>query len=286
LQGIDHHKLSLKIFKQCLAKPQLYEKSTKKFWDDPYISAQMLNLHLNTEGDSASRKKATVEAEAAFIIRKTGITNGKVVLDLGCGPGLYVREFAKTGANVTGIDLSDRSISYANENIKPFFSNVDFKRMNYLDLAYEGLFDIITLIFYDFCVLSPDEQKQLLERINRALKTGGILVFDVISENYKIQEATHISISEGEGFWSPEPYIEIANTYVYEKPKILGQQYTVITEDGNIEVTRLYTRLFSQTELTELLNECGFGVESIFKNLKGDPLCEGSESYGVFARKV
>jgi 2-polyprenyl-3-methyl-5-hydroxy-6-metoxy-1,4-benzoquinol methylase len=155
LQGIDHYKLSLKIFKQCLAKPQLYEKSTKKFWDDPYISAQMLNLHLNTEGDSASRKKATVEAEAAFIIRKTGITNGKVVLDLGCGPGLYVIEFAKTGANVTGIDLSDRSISYANENIKPFFSNVDFKRMNYLDLAYEGLFDIITLIFYDFCVLSP-----------------------------------------------------------------------------------------------------------------------------------
>jgi 2-polyprenyl-3-methyl-5-hydroxy-6-metoxy-1,4-benzoquinol methylase len=274
------------VLKRCISKPALYQKSTKKFWDDPYISEQMLKLHLNPEVDSASRTKATIEAEAAFIIQKTGMSSGKSVLDLGCGPGLYVREFAKTGAKVTGVDLSECSIRYANENVKPAFVNVDFQQMNYLQLASKGEFDVVTLIFYDFCVLNPDEQKQLLQRINRALKPDGILVFDVTSEHFKAQEITQVTTSEGDGFWTAEPYIEIANTYLYENPKTLGQQYTIITEDEHKEVIRLYTRLFSLTELSELLNQCGFKVEGVYKNLKGDPLCEGSETFGVFARKV
>lgn len=282
----DYNGIALEVLKKSITKPALYAKSTKKFWDDPYISAQMLKLHLNPDVGSASRTKATIEVEASFIIQKTGIAEGKSVLDLGCGPGLYVREFAKTGAHITGVDLSECAIAYANRNIKPAYGNVDFQQMNYLQLASEGEYDVATLIFYDFCVLSPDEQKQLLTKVNRALKPGGFLVFDVVTEDFKVQEATQVSTSEGSGFWSPEPYIEVANTYLYDDPKTLGQQYTIITEDENMEVIRLYTRLFNQLELSELLMKCGFAVECIYKNLKGDPLCEGSETFGVFARKV
>jgi 2-polyprenyl-3-methyl-5-hydroxy-6-metoxy-1,4-benzoquinol methylase len=286
LRVTEYDKTALEALKKSVAKPALYKKSTKKFWDDPYISGQMLKLHLNPEVDSASRSKTTIETESAFIIQKAGIAEGKAVLDLGCGPGLYVREFAKTGAKVTGVDLSEHSIRYANENIKPSFSNVDFKQMNYLQLASKDEYDVATLIFYDFCVLNPDEQVQLLRRINQALKPGGILVFDVISERFKVQETTQVTTSLGDGFWTAEPYIEIANTYLYENPKTMGQQYTIITEDERREVIRLYTRLFSQPELKELLNLCGFRIEGMYKNFKGDPLSEGSETYGVFAKKV
>jgi 2-polyprenyl-3-methyl-5-hydroxy-6-metoxy-1,4-benzoquinol methylase len=286
MQIIEHRKINLQTLNQCVAKPQLYEKGTARFWDDTYISLQMLKLHLNPEVESASRTKATIEAEAAFIIQKTGLNEAKAMLDLGCGPGLYVQEFAKTGARVTGVDLSEHSISYAHENIKPKYANVVFAQMNYLDLAFKGLFDVVTLIFYDFCVLSPNEQENLLLKINAALKVGGVLVFDVISENYRAEESTKVNISEGSGFWSPDPYIEIANTYLYENPKTLSQQYTIIAEDGTTKVTRLYTRMFSITDLTALLNACGFTVESVYKNLKGDPLSEKTDTYGVFARKA
>jgi 2-polyprenyl-3-methyl-5-hydroxy-6-metoxy-1,4-benzoquinol methylase len=286
LQITNHNKIALDVLKKCITKPRLYEKSTKKFWDDPYISAQMLKLHLNPKVDSASRTQATIEAEAAFIIKVTGINKESVVLDLGCGPGLYVGEFAKTGAQVTGVDLSECSISYAKEHITSKFSNAVFKQMNYLELAFTASFDVATLIFYDFCVLNLDDQKMLLQKINQALKMDGILVFDVITEHYPIQETTSITVSEGDGFWSPQPYIEIANTYLYENPKTMGQQYTIITEDGNTEVIRLYTRLFNQTELVELLNQCGFQIVKIYRNLKGDPLSEGTETFGIFAKKV
>jgi 2-polyprenyl-3-methyl-5-hydroxy-6-metoxy-1,4-benzoquinol methylase len=286
MQIIEQGKINLQTFKQCIAKPQLYEKGTARFWDDTYISLQMLKLHLNPEVESASRTKATIEAEAAFIIQKTGLNEAKMVFDLGCGPGLYVQEFAKTGAHVTGLDLSEHSISYANENIKPKYANVVFAQMNYLDLAFTGLFDVVTLIFYDFYVLSPNDQNNLLLKINAALKMGGVLVFDVISENHHVKESTKVNISEGSGFWSPDPHIEIANTYLYENPKTLGQQYTIITEDCTTKVTRLYTRMFNITDLTALLNASGFTVERVYKNLKGDPLNEESDTYGVFARKA
>jgi len=86
--------------------------NTGKFWDDDYISGQMLKLHLDPEVESASKTEETIAAETSFIINWTGMDEEKAVLDLGCGPGLYVKKFAETGAKVKGIDLSQRSIDY------------------------------------------------------------------------------------------------------------------------------------------------------------------------------
>ena len=110
---IKNSKINVTLLKECMAKPEIYTRSTCKFWDDEYISEQMLSIHLNPDIESASKTKATIEAETKFIIDATAMSAGKAVLDLGCGPGLYVKEFAKTGAMVTGVDLSQRSIDYA-----------------------------------------------------------------------------------------------------------------------------------------------------------------------------
>ena len=43
------------------------------------------------------------------------IGSNTTVFDYGCGPGLYTSRFARMGANVTGIDFSERSIQYATD---------------------------------------------------------------------------------------------------------------------------------------------------------------------------
>ena len=142
-------------------------------------------------------------------------------MDLGCGPGLYVKEFAKTGAMVTGIDLSARSINYANDHIKPYFRNTLFRKMNYLDMDFKASFDIATLIFYDFCALATAEQNLLLGKVHAALNDNGVFIFDIVTENKKTPVSTSMTVCEG-GFWRPNPYIEILNTYLYEDPKTEG----------------------------------------------------------------
>ena len=281
---IDNNKLDLKAFGECIAMPALFTKGTDKFWDDDYVSKQMLKLHLNPDIRAASRKRQTIEAEAGFIIKATGMEKGKIVLDLGCGPGLYVKEFAKTGASITGLDLSENSIRYANESVRPHFENIEFVRMNYLDLNFHERFDIITLIFYDFCALNTKEQHELLSRIHVALKHGGVFVFDVITENREIPESTEISVCEC-GLWSSKPYIEILRRHCYQEPKTEGLQYTIIAQDGTMRVIRIYHRLFGLAEIEKMLLDHGLKVEHAYGNLQGQVVDEKSETFGILAKK-
>ncbi|WP_304507392.1 class I SAM-dependent methyltransferase [Anaerotignum sp.] len=282
---IDNNKINLSVLKNSIQQPDIFKKGTDKFWEDEYISEQMLNFHLNPDIEAASKTKETIDSETSFIIKLTDMKEGKDVLDLGCGPGLYVKEFAKTGATITGIDISERSINYANENIKPEYEKTFFIKKNYLDINFEKSFDIATLIFYDFCALSPKEQELLLSKIHRSLRDNGIFILDVVTEKKETATLTNVSISQG-GFWSPKPYIEILNTYLYEEPKTEGLQYTIIDEEGITKVIRIYHRLFSLTEITEMLTKNGFKIEKVYHNLKGESLTEHSDTFGIIVRKV
>ena len=281
---IDNNKLDLALLKDAISRPALYCRSTHRFWDDEHISAQMLELHLNPGVEAASREHTTIDAEAAFIIRETGMDDSKTVLDLGCGPGLYVRRFVKTGARVTWLDMSERSLRYAETTIRPDYSNTSFLNMNYLELNMVDAFDIVTLIYYDFCVLSPDEQKQLLHAVHKALKPDGVFILDVVTANRRIEEKTSVSVCEG-GFWSPEPYVEICNSFVFTDPLVETVQYTIIDEEGEIRVFRFYNHHFSLGRLAELFAECGFNIVGVFNNLKGDSLTADSDTLGIIARK-
>lgn len=285
MKMINNNKIDLKVLEQAIAKPELFKKSTHKFWDDEHVAKQMLQFHLNPEIEAASKTNETIQLESDFIISITKMNSKKSVLDLGCGPGLYVEKFAKTGAKVTGIDISNHSIQYAQENIQPNYNNTSFQKMNYLDMHFRNAFDIATLIFYDFCALNTDEQSILLNNIYKALKDNGIFILDVVTENRNTLSTNTTSIVNG-GFWSPDPYIEMFNTFIYEDPKTEGLQYTIIEESGEMKVIRIYHRLFNLEEITQLLNHHNFEVEKIYNSLKGDTLNTKSETYGIVARKV
>ena len=48
-----------------LRKPPIYTKSMVEFWNDEYISEQMLKAHLDPEFDGASRKSDFIEKSVA-----------------------------------------------------------------------------------------------------------------------------------------------------------------------------------------------------------------------------
>jgi len=275
--------LNFSALDDAFKKPEVYTKSTSKFWDDDYIAKQMLEFHLNPDVEAASKKASTIQAETKFILKSTAMKN-KDVLDLGCGPGLYVAEFAKSARSVLGIDLSQNSIDVANEMVGSKNANVRFKRMNYLSLEDKEAFDIATLIFYDFGALDFRDQKLLLQKIHEALRPGGLLVFDVLSDQAEHPESFSINF-KSKSFWSPEPTMEAHRKMVYMDPLVRGDQYTLISETGELRIIRVYDRLFSKKEITDLLDEAGFDVVTLVNDLSGTRYSSDSKTMGIIAKK-
>jgi 2-polyprenyl-3-methyl-5-hydroxy-6-metoxy-1,4-benzoquinol methylase len=187
-------------------KPPLYEKGDAIMWTDQYISRQLLEIHLDREIDSASRTPGNTE-RTLELIRRYLCKPGMNILDLGCGPGIYLEKLAVEGHTCTGIDFSENSIAYAENQAREKKLGIRYICMDYLELDFEKQFDLILLIYTDLGVLLPDERNSLLKKILRALKPGGIFIFDVVNEkNIEIKCREERSWSyRNSGFWKDGP---------------------------------------------------------------------------------
>ena len=113
-------------------KPAPFTPGEVLFWDDPHISSQMLEAHLNPEIDAASRRPETIDRSIRWLIARLDLQPGDSILDLGCGPGLYASRFARAGLQVTGVDYSRRSIEYAVKHANENKLDIHYRYQNYL----------------------------------------------------------------------------------------------------------------------------------------------------------
>ena len=147
-----------------LEKPAVYTKSTCTFWDDEHISKGLLEAHLNPGLEAASRQHDFMDQSVEWISKIAPSSGYANLLDLGCGPGLYAERLAKKGYHITGIDFSKRSIHYARNKAAESGQDIRYIYQNYLDLDYDHEFDLVTLIYCDFAVLSDLDRASLLKR--------------------------------------------------------------------------------------------------------------------------
>ena len=255
------------------SKPQLYEKGNSVMWTDSHISKQLLNVHLNSEIDLASRKTITIKNTVEWILGTTYLRNLNI-LDLGCGPGLYSEILAKEGHKVTGVDFSAFSIKYAKKEAEKKNLDIRYINENYLELDLEeNSFDLVILIYTDFGVLLPPERDQLLEVIKKVLKPNGIFIFDVLNDKNIESKTSPKSweVSE-QGFWKDKPYLALSESYLYEEEKVILYQHILLDEQENIDVYRFWTHFFSHSDLSELLNDQGFNNVNFYEDVlqKGD----------------
>lgn len=275
----------LSTIKQFAQKPQLYQKSEVKFWNDPYISKSMLEAHLNPELESATRKLDFVRKSVEWISTILPPNQHKRLLDLGCGPGIYAELFHRKGYEVTGLDLSQNSIQYAMKTAHERGLDIQYLMSDYMKSPIPGKYDLVTMIYCDFGVLSHHERKELLLKVHDLLSPNGCFLFDVFTPlEYGNAEEFKTWSYEDSGFWSPEPYLLLHSLYRYDDNNTLLNQYMVATEYATT-CYNIWEHTFTAEELEKDLLEAGFKNIRYYGNVAGAEFENFNKTLCVIAEK-
>ena len=269
------------------ARPKPFEFYTaRELWTDEHTSGHMLSFHLNEEIDVSSRNGEFIRRSADWISSHFNVGAGTKIADFGCGPGLYATKLARRKADVTGIDFSKRSIHHARQAAAAEGLSIQYIDQDYLTWDTDDRFDLVLMIMCDFCALSPDQRKRMLNRFHKILKPGGSVLLDVYSlaafERRKEEAAYGVHFLNH--FWSPGKYYGFQNTFRYEAEKVVLDKYTII-EANRTRTLYNWLQYFSPEALEEEFAKSGFSVESFFADVAGSRFDPEAGEFAVVARK-
>ena len=190
------------------------------------------------------------------ILDQSGIREGLVV-DLGCGSGLWAQELTKAHYDVLGVDISEPMIGIARRRVPDAafrvasLFKVDIPPCN----AVTSLGECLNYLF------DPDNDSQMLfqlfRRIYDALTPGDVFVFDIAEPGQVTQGTITKGFSEG------EDWMVLVEKEEYREQRTLTRRITTLRKVGEHyrradEVHRL--RLYRATDIAIELRRVGFRV--------------------------
>lgn len=152
---------------QWRVKEAIDETAVRRAWD---ANAQRWSELTGDDGDE-TRRLQTDETVLALL----GEVRGMRVLDAGCGTGYLARKLARSGASVTGVDVSERMIDIAREREQREPLGVAYERASIQEattLAAES-FDAAVA---NFVLMDTPDPEAALREMRRLVKPGGRLV--------------------------------------------------------------------------------------------------------------
>jgi 2-polyprenyl-6-hydroxyphenyl methylase/3-demethylubiquinone-9 3-methyltransferase len=118
-----------------------------------------------------------------YIDRRAGLA-GKNVLDVGCGGGILSESMAQCGANVTGIDLSDKALQVAKLHLLESGKQVDYRKIAVEEMAAEqpARYDVVACL--EMLEHVPDPQS-VITACAKLVKPDGWVFFSTLNRNPK-----------------------------------------------------------------------------------------------------
>lgn len=175
-----------------------------------------------------------------WIQEQSGSLAGKRVLDVGCGGGILSESMAVAGAQVTGIDLAEKSLKVARLHGLESGVPVEYRKVPVEELAAEqpGHYDVVTCMEMLEHVPNP---ASIVQACATLAKPGGWVFFSTLNRNPKsflfaiigaeyvlnlLPRGTH----SYEQFIKPSELATAARQAGLETVRMRGMEYNPITK--------------------------------------------------------
>ena len=207
------------------------------------------NLEIYNQVDWWSSKhslRQMVPIKFGYFSKQIRNLKGLSILDVGCGGGLLSEEFAKSGAEVTGIDISENSLKIARTHAVENDLTINYKSGYAENIpANDNTFDVV--ICAD-CIEHVNNLEKVISEVSRVLKDSGIFCYDTINRTFLSKivadwiankvlrwQNKHLNVSEKNyvihdwnKFIKPVELYKLMNKYNLKNTEIKGIQFAGI----------------------------------------------------------
>ena len=164
------------------------------------------------------------------------------ILDIGCGGGLLSEPMARLGANVTGIDASDKNIKIAKLHAKKNKLNINYFCLSPEKLKIKKRFDVILNMEI---IEHVEDINFFIKSCSKLLKKNGLMfvatlnktlksyVFAIIGAEYVLRWLP-IGTHDWEKFVKPEDLENILSKNNLKIEKIDGMNFDIFKDEWSI----------------------------------------------------
>jgi SAM-dependent methyltransferase len=221
------------------------------------------------------------EREVNGIVDLLALPQGSSILDLCCGHGRHAIPLAHA-YQVTGQDLSEVFLREAEAEANARGVQVRWVHSDMRHIPFENEFDAAINIFTAFGYLEDQgEDQKVLQQVSKALKPGGLFLLETIHREGLMRHYLPEGISH-----YPEGLIVLEE-----------RRFDLLTSRNNVQVTMLYPdgqrkeyshslRVYTLTELAQMLEAAGLQVKAYFSAWDGSALTIDSFRLILLSQRV
>ncbi len=171
------------------------------------------------------------------IDKKTFPLSKLKILDIGCGGGLITEPMCRLGANVNGIDASEKNIKIAKAHIKKNKLKINYKCASPENFNHKEKFDVILNLEI---VEHVEDIELFIEKSSKLLKKNGLMfiatinktlksyIFAIIGAEYVLRWLP-IGTHDWEKFVEPSKLVHLGEKNLLKLNKIDGMKFDVLS---------------------------------------------------------
>jgi SAM-dependent methyltransferase len=219
------------------------------------------------------------EAEVAALVKYLQLDSPQKILDLACGYGRHTNRLAALGHHMTGVDLMPGFLALARQDAEQRSVSVSYRQGDMRQISFSEEFDRVMILFTAFGYFEDVENEDVVRRVARALKPGGLFIVDFPNRDTFLRNYIPYLVTEkGADLMIDRLGLDtLTGRWVNRR---------IIIRDGVRKDKPFSIRIYNPNEIRALMAQAGLEIVQMYGDWNGMPVSMDSRRLVTVARKI